>query len=98
MFLSKSIENNGKIKVFPNPVLFDDISVQFIALLPGNYTIQLVNVLGKKIIQQKVKISGITQTEPMHIPHFAPQGFYYIHILDENNKVVSTQKLVVERW
>jgi len=98
LFLNRPDENNGKIKVFPNPVLFDDISIQFNQLPPGNYTIQLANVLGKKITQQKVKISGSTQTEPMHIPHFAPQGFYYIHILDEHNKVVSTQKLAVERW
>jgi hypothetical protein len=98
LFLKNPSEIDSKIKVFPNPVLFDEISVQFNELPAGNYSIQLANVLGKKLIQQKVNISGITQTEVIHIPSFAAQGFYYVHILDESNNVVSTQKLIVERW
>jgi hypothetical protein len=98
LFLGKSPENNSKIKIFPNPLLFDIVSIQFNELPAGNYTIQIANVLGKQVIRQKVTISGNSYTEIIHIPHFAAQGFYYIHILDENNKAVSTQKLVVERW
>jgi hypothetical protein len=60
--------------------------------------IQLSDALGKKVIQQKVKITRITQTEILHIPHYTAQGFYYIRILDERNNVVGSQKLAVERW
>jgi Secretion system C-terminal sorting domain len=98
LFISKSQENLNRIRIFPNPVLDDEVSIQFNELPTGNYTIQLANLLGKKLIEQKATIIGTTQTEIMHIPGYTAQGFYYIRILDEKNNVVGTQKLVVERW
>jgi hypothetical protein len=98
LFISKYPENGNRIRVFPNPVLNDEVSIQFNGLPPGHYTIQLANIYGKKLLQQQTIITELTQTEPIHIPQNAAQGFYYIHILDEKNNVVSTQKLVVERW
>jgi hypothetical protein len=50
------------------------------------------------VLKQKVTVIGNTQTQLVHIPGSAAQGFYYVSILNENNKVVGTQKLVVERW
>ena len=98
LFISKYPGNQNRIRIFPNPVLDDEVSIQFKELQPGNYTIQLANALGKRVIQQKVTITATGQTEIMFIPHDTPQGFYYIRILDEKNKVAGTQKLVVERW
>jgi hypothetical protein len=98
LFFGKYPENLSQIKIFPNPLLFDEVSIQFNELPPGNYTIQLANVFGLKVLQRKVSIAGKTQTEIVHIPAFTAQGFYYVHILDEENRVVATQKLIVERW
>lgn len=98
LLFEESLEKSGKIKVFPNPLLFDEVSVQFNQLPPGNYTIQLANVLGRKPIEKKVSISAHTQTEILRIPGSTAQGFYYIRIIDENNNVVGIQKLIVERW
>jgi peptidoglycan hydrolase-like protein with peptidoglycan-binding domain len=96
--LSRSLDKPGKIRVFPNPVLFDEVNIQFNELPPGNYTIQLANVLGRKVIEQKVIITGHNQNEIMRIPGFTAQGFYYIRILNDKNIEVGTQKLAVERW
>ncbi len=98
VFISKNPENLNRIRLFPNPVLDDLVSIQFNELAPGNYTIQLANALGKSLVEQKVMISSTAQIESMHLPHYTAQGFYYVRILDEKNNVVSTQKLVVERW
>ena len=98
LFISKYPENTSRVRVFPNPVMNDEFSIQFNELRPGSYTIQLVDALGKKLIQQKVMITAITQTEIVHIPHYTAQGFYYIRILDEKNNVAGSQKLAVERW
>jgi hypothetical protein len=77
----------------------DDVfSIQFNELPAGSYTIQLADLLGNRVIQQNALVNGIGQTETMHIPGSVAQGFYYVRILDEKNNVVSTQKLVVERW
>jgi hypothetical protein len=98
LFVVKSRENMNRILIFPNPVLNDEISIQFNEMEPDNYTIQLTSELGGKVIQQKATISAHTQTEIMHIPRNAAQGFYYLRILDGRNNVVGTQKLVLERW
>jgi Secretion system C-terminal sorting domain len=98
LFIGKSDENLKKIKIYPNPVMDDIVNLQFNELQPGNYTIQLADVVGRIAVQQKITIIGNTQTEIMHIPPDATQGFYYIRILDEKNNEVGTQKLIVERW
>jgi hypothetical protein len=98
MFISKSGENLSRIKIYPNPAMDDVVSIQFNQLQPGNYTIQLADVVGRIVLQQNTSVGGNTQTETLHIPLNATQGFYYVRILDEKNNEVSTQKLVVERW
>ncbi len=98
LFISKSDENLKKIKIYPNPVMDNIVNLQFNDLQPGNYTIQLADVVGRIVIQQNAAIIGNTQTEIIHIPLNATQGFYYIRILDEKNNEVGTQKLVIERW
>jgi hypothetical protein len=98
LFISKFPENLNNIRIFPNPVLDDEVSIQFNELPPGHYTIQLADALGSRVIEQKATITGHGQTETMHIPGYTAQGFYYIRITDEKNNVVGTHKLVVERW
>lgn len=98
LLLNRYQDNASKIKVFPDPVLFNEVSVQFNELSPGNYTIQMANVLGRNVIQKKVRITGRSQTEILQIPGSTAQGLYYIRILDEYNYVVATQTLALERW
>ena len=98
LFITKTPDKISQFRVFPNPVMDDEVSIQFNGLKPGNYTIQLASVLGNTVLKQKAIVVGNTQTELVHIPGSTAQGFYYVSILDENNKIVGTQKLVVERW
>jgi len=98
LFWNKSKENHSKIRVFPNPLMFDRVSVQFNDLPPGNYIIQLSDLFGQKVLEQKSAISGNNQIETLQIPHFTAQGFYYVRVLNESKSVISIQKLVVERW
>ena len=98
LFIGKFQENSNSIRIFPNPIMDDEVSVQFNVIQPGHYTIQLANLLGKKVMEQDATITGLNQTEILHIPGYTAQGFYYIRILDNKNNVVGTQKLVLERW
>lgn len=97
LFFNKPFNKSSKIRLFPNPVLYDEVSVQFNKLPPGNYTIQLANVFGSKVMQQKVAITNTTQTATIHLSGLSSQAFYYVCILNEKNEVVSIDKLVVER-
>jgi len=98
LFITKAPDKLSQFTVFPNPVMDDEFSIQFNGLKAGHYTIQLASVLGNTILKQKATVIASTQTELVRIPGSTAQGFYYVNILDENNKVVGTQKLVVERW
>ena len=98
LFPGKTADYSNRIRVFPNPVMDDHLSVQFNNLLPGLYIIQLADLLGNKVLEQKAVISNLSQTELLHIPGTIFQGFYTVRVLDERNNVVSTQKLIVERW
>jgi hypothetical protein len=97
LFFSQSLGKSGNIRVYPNPVLFDDVNIQFNDLPKGKYTIELADPLGRKVLQQKVKITSKTQTSLMQIPAITAQAFYYIRILNEKNILVSAHKLAVER-
>lgn len=98
MLFGKPFLKTGNIKVYPNPVLFDEVNIQFNDLPTGNYKIELADPLGRKVIQQKVKLTRQSQTELIQIPTITAQAFYYIRILNEKNALVSTHKLAVERW
>jgi hypothetical protein len=98
ILFSKPLLKTGNIKVYPNPVLFDEVNIQFNDLPAGKYIIELADPLGRKIIQQKVKLTRQSQTELIQIPIITAQAFYYIRILNEKNALVGTHKLAVERW
>lgn len=98
ILLGKSLLKKGNIKVYPNPVLFDEVNIQFNDLPIGTYIIELSDPLGRKVIQQKVKLARQGQTELMQIPAITAQAFYYVRVLNEKNALVSSHKLAVERW
>jgi hypothetical protein len=98
ILIGKELNNIGNIRVYPNPVLYDQVHIQFNDLPAGKYTIELADPLSRKVITQKVLITRQTQTMLMQIPTITAQAFYYIRILNEKNIIVSTHKLAVERW
>lgn len=98
MLFGKPLLKSGHVKVYPNPVLFDEVNIQFNDLPTGRYLIELTDLLGRKVIQQKVSLTRQRQTELIQIPTITAQAFYYIRILNEKNALVSTHKLAVERW
>ena len=98
ILFGKPLLKTGNIKVYPNPVLFDEVNIQFNDLPTGKYIIELTDPLGRKVIQQKVKLTSQSQTALIQIPTITAQAFYYIRILNEKNALVSTHKLAVERW
>jgi hypothetical protein len=97
VFFGKPLLKTGNIRVYPNPVLFDEVNIQFNDLPIGKYTIELADALGRKVIQQKVQVIRQSQTALIKIPTVTAQAFYYIRILSERNTLVSTHKLAVER-
>ncbi|HUP14380.1 MAG TPA: hypothetical protein VM187_19290, partial [Niastella sp.] len=97
ILVGKTVNKSGNVTIYPNPVLFDEVHIQFNDLPAGRYTIEMADALSRKVIKQKVKITRQTQTALMQIPAHTAQAFYYIRVLNELNILVSTHKLAVER-
>ncbi|HLK29381.1 MAG TPA: T9SS type A sorting domain-containing protein [Puia sp.] len=96
--LFKTFANNSdKIKAYPNPIFSDKFNVQFNNLKTGNYTIQLTDAVGNIVLNNKIKVSQLLQTESLNVPGGNAQGFYFLRVLDEGNVSVFTQIIVIER-
>ena len=96
-FLKKLSVNSNKIRIYPNPVFQDAFSIQFNNLKVSNYTMQLIDITGRPVFQQKIKVNQPLQTEEIHIPGSILQGTYFVRIFNENNISVSTQLVLIER-
>jgi subtilisin-like proprotein convertase family protein len=82
------------IAIYPNPSknnLFFDISEDFNTI----YTIIYTNVLGS-INKEKINISEGNNTYQANKFNQLPQGVYFIQILNENDKVIKSQKIIKE--
>lgn len=84
------------ISVYPNPVTNKQFAIQFSKLEPGDYTIQVTDVMGRQVLQRVVNVGGEDQSETVRLGASAAQGFYLIKILDKNSKVVYNRKLAVQ--
>ncbi len=87
---------SNKIQIYPNPVTNNQFAVHFNQLEPGEYTIQLADVMGRNLLQRIVNVSGKGQAETIRIDGLAAQGFYLIKVVDKNNRSVFSKKLVVQ--
>ncbi|HLX91510.1 MAG TPA: T9SS type A sorting domain-containing protein [Puia sp.] len=88
---------SNNIRVFPNPVFNDQFTVQFSNLRAANYTIQLTDAFGGKVLEHKVKVTQANQSETINIPGGNAQGSYFLIVLDENNLNLYSQIILLER-
>jgi hypothetical protein len=93
----KAPATNNNIKIFPNPVSSNVFNIQFSNVKPGNYTMQLTDAFGGKVMQQNIKIGQASQTELINVPGGNAQGSYFLILLDANNSNVYSQIILIER-
>ena len=87
---------DNAIQVYPNPVTNYQFAVQFNQLEAGNYTIQVTDVTGRQVMQQKVNVSGENQTENINLDRSSAKGVYLVKVLDLQNKAVFSSKLILQ--
>ncbi|SHF77956.1 T9SS type A sorting domain-containing protein [Flavisolibacter ginsengisoli] len=84
------------IAVYPNPVINDNVTVQFNKVPDGEYTIELTDVLGRSVLQRKVTVNQEDQVETMGISRSHARGTYLVKVFDKEKLSVFTQKVLVQ--
>jgi hypothetical protein len=86
-------EGKSILKLFPNPVAVNsEVKLQFTKA--GNYNLRLIDASGKLIMAQgNLQLSD--KIYHLKLPNEAIVGHYFVQILDEKGKHITTEKLLV---
>jgi hypothetical protein len=84
------------ISVYPNPVTANRLTVQFNKVPQGDYTVELTDVLGRSVMQQKVSINAEIQSQVLPLSETNSKGVYMVKVYDLEKQSVFTQKVVVQ--
>ena len=84
------------VQVYPNPVVNNQFVIQFNRLEVGEYTIQVTDVMGRRILQRIVNVGSEDQVETVRLNPASAKGFYLVNVLDKNSKAVFSKKLIVQ--
>jgi hypothetical protein len=86
----------GKISIYPNPVTHNQFSLQFGKITPGNYNIELTNVMGQVIMQRTINVQAEDQVENISIKSTVARGVYLVKVVGADKVSILNQKLVVQ--
>jgi len=97
---TSSVLNLGRtslIKLYPNPAENNQFMIRFTNLEPGEYSLQLSDILGQKMLERKIIINAATYTETVSIPSKSSIGVYLIKVVNNRNFQVFSEKLMVKQ-
>ncbi len=85
------IEENAKIKIFPNPAV-DRVEVQFdVTLKPYDFQLYLLDLAGRRINQIQLEVS----TTSIQFSELSP-GIYFLEVVEKNtSRRVSISRLMI---
>ncbi|MEO7960995.1 MAG: T9SS type A sorting domain-containing protein [Ginsengibacter sp.] len=87
---------NKFISVYPNPVSNSQFKITFDHNPAGKYMIELNDLQGRLIERRVSYIKSIGQVENFRLQRKQAAGIYMIKITDGNNKIVFSDKLIVQ--
>ena len=87
---------NKLIQVFPNPVTSNQFTMQFNKVPVGDYTIELTDVMGRLVMQEKISVKHEYATQNVSLNNTHAKGIYMVKMLDVARKAVFEQKLMIQ--
>jgi hypothetical protein len=87
---------DGKISIYPNPVVNNEFVIQFNSLETGSYTLNVTDVMGRQVIQQVVAIGSDNQAQTIKVDPAVARGVYLVNVFDLNSKSVYSTKIVLQ--
>ena len=90
------VTTKTKISVYPNPVINGRVKLLFEDQASGRYQVQFLDIGGRVIRTQSVNIDNKWQVQEFALPELNVKGNYLVRVVDTDNKVVFSNKLVVQ--
>jgi hypothetical protein len=90
------VKNSYKVQAYPNPVRTNVFALEFNNLKTGAYTVELLDITGRRVMQQKINLSFKDQVQNFNLPPAQAKGMYLVKVRDVHKKAVYEQKIVVE--
>lgn len=94
--IARNVWTAHQVQVFPNPVITDKFTVQFSSIPPGEYTIELSDIMGRTIQQRRVNVQSARQNQEIPVAATTAKGVYLVKVMDRNNKSMFEQKVMVQ--
>ncbi len=87
---------SNHIQVYPNPITENRFIIQFTKVPAGDYTIEVTDVLGRRVVQKQVNLVAEDQTQPIALGSTNAKGIYLVKVIDKLKKSVFEQKVMVQ--
>jgi hypothetical protein len=87
---------NANIQIFPNPVIANYFTIQFSKVPAGDYTVELTDVMGRRVMQQRLNLVTENSTQTISLAQTNAKGVYMVKVLDISKKAVYEQKILVQ--
>ena len=92
--VSKISSKTANVSAYPNPAI-NDVRFDFLNLKPGQYKVNLFNILGTKVMEEKFQGNG-DKTINMDLSNLK-KGTYLYSLEDQSNRTLFTKRLIVIR-
>jgi FAD synthase len=88
---------NDSIKIFPNSVQRGEAFSVALKLTPAkSYTLQVVDVTGRLVLQQQINANSKLTTQNIQSSEQWSSGVYFIRVIGNGNQLISASRFVVE--
>ncbi len=89
------VKGNAVLSVYPNPAINKNFSIQFEKVPAGNYTIELTDISGRRVLNKTISVNGL-QNEKLTMPKGTASGLYVIKVTDNTGKAIYSDKVAVQ--
>ena len=92
----RELIRNNHIAIYPNPVTEGTVRVYFNNQQQGQYRMQLLDVAGRVVNEERINIATKIQVEEMNVDEKLAKGMYMLKVLDSRKKALFADKILVQ--
>jgi hypothetical protein len=85
-----------QIQVYPNPITTNNFTLQFSKVPKGDYTVEVMDVMGRSIMEKRIVLNSETTSESFSLAPTNSKGIYLVKVIDKARKSFFEQKVMVQ--